>query len=118
MYKIIFYTDQNNRSDLLDFINELRRKKNTKESRIKLNKIAAYLNQLSKNGLLIGEPYIKHLQEDIWELRPSRDRILFAFLNNKEILLISHFIKKTQKTPKREIEKAMRLLKEYKERRN
>lgn len=31
---------------------------------------------LSKYGTNLGDTYIKHLQEDIWELRPLRDRIL------------------------------------------
>lgn len=118
MYKIIFYTDKCGKSDLLDYINKLRTKKENKEFRIKLNKITAYINQLSKNGLAIGKPYIKHLEDDIWELRPLRDRILFSTWNNNEFILINNFIKKTQKTPKKEIEKAKRLLKEYKERRD
>lgn len=71
---------------------------------------------LKEKGLLIGEPYIKHLQNDIWELRPLRDRILFVYCENNTFILLSIFIKKTQKTPQREIEKAKRLLKDYKNR--
>lgn len=52
----------------------------------------------------------------IWELRPLRDRILFfAYIDNK-IVLLSHFQKKTQKTPKREIKKAEKLMNDYIER--
>ena len=43
-----------------------------------------------------------------------RDRILFAGWYNNKFILLSVFIKKTQKTPKMEIEKAMRLLEDYK----
>ena len=68
---------------------------------------------LSQRGLSIGEPYIKHIDKEIWELRPLRDRILFASLYNNKFVLLSVFIKKTKKTPKREIEKAKRLLEEY-----
>ena len=46
-----------------------------------------------------------------------RDRILFAEWTGEMFLLISQFVKKTQKTPRREIEKAKRLLEEYRERR-
>lgn len=98
-----------------DYITNLR-KKNNKDSKIKTNKITAYLNQLSKNGLIIGIPYIKHLEEEIWELRPLRERILFACYGKNQFILLNHFVKKTQKTPKKEIEKAKKLLKEYKER--
>jgi len=33
---------------------------------------------LKNRGTMIGEPFIKHLEGEIWELRPLRDRILFA----------------------------------------
>ena len=36
--------------------------------------------------------------------------------DRKSFILLSHFIKKTQKTPQREIDKAQRLMDEYKER--
>ena len=116
MYKIIFYEDKNGESEVYEYIKNLRSKKNNKESRTKLNKITAYINQLSKHGLSLGEPYIKHLDKDIWELRPLRDRILFAYWDNNKFILLSQFIKKTKKTPKKEIEKAKRLLKDCKNR--
>ena len=68
---------------------------------------------LQENGIALGSPYIRHLEGDIWELRPLRDRILFAKLNNNEFVLLSIFIKKTQKTPKYEIIKAKKYLEDY-----
>ena len=59
---------------------------------------------------------MKHIDGDIWELRPIRDRILFAEWTGESFLLISHFMKQTQKTPRREVDKAKRLLDEYRER--
>lgn len=61
-------------------------------------------------GKQLGEPYIKHLDGDIWELRPLRDRILFVAWNNGGFVLLHQFMKKTQKTPAREIEQAKREL--------
>ena len=116
MYQIIFYTDKNGISEVNNYIQQLRAKSNNKDERIKLNKITAYINQLSKRGLTIGEPYIKHLEDDIWELRTLRDRILFACWSNNKFIILSQFMKKTQKTPAREIEKAKRLLEDYKKR--
>ena len=66
MYQIIFYTDKNGTSEVNNYIQQLRAKSNNKDERIKLNKITAYINHLSKRGLTIGEPYIKHLEDDIW----------------------------------------------------
>lgn len=52
----------------------------------------------------------KHLDGEIWELRPLRDRILFVCRVGGGYVLLHHFMKKTQKTPAREIEKAKREL--------
>lgn len=75
-----------------------------------------YIDLLSECGLTLTEPYIKKLDKEIWELRPLRDRILFASWCDNKFVLLSIFMKQTQKTPKREIEKAKRLLEDYKKR--
>ena len=80
MYKIIFYQNQNGESEVENYINTLRKQVNNKDNRVKLNKIIAYMNLLSEQGLEIGSPYIKHLEDDIWELRPIRDRILLPII--------------------------------------
>ena len=69
-----------------------------------------------KHGTAAGEPYVKHLDGDIWELRPLRDRILFFAWDGNSFILLSCFMKSTQKTPKREIEKAKRLMEDFKKR--
>ena len=45
-----------------------------------------------------------------------RDRILFVAWLDGSFVLLHHFVKKTQKTPRREIEKAKRELQDLKER--
>ena len=45
-----------------------------------------------------------------------KDRILFVAWFDGSFVLLHHFVKKTQKTPRREIEKAKRELKDLKER--
>lgn len=112
MYIIEIYEDKNGKSEIKEYIKNLQKKKN-KNNNIKFNKIVAYMRMLSQNGLSIGEPYIKHLDNDIWELRPLRDRILFAYWANNKFILLSIFLKQTQKTPQREIEKTKRLLEDY-----
>ena len=116
VYNIEFYEDKRGNSEIIKYLKELRYK-NNKDARIKLIKITSYINQLSEKGLNLGQPYIKHIQDDIWELRPLRDRILFANFYNNNIILLSIFVKKTDKTPKKEIEKAKRLLIDYLKRR-
>lgn len=109
MHKIHFYKDKNGNEPVAEYITELARKKD-KDSRIKLNKIRDYIKILSEYGTQAGEPYIKHIDGEIWELRPLRDRILFVGWANGSYVLLHQFIKKTQKTPTREIEKAKREL--------
>ena len=100
----------------MEYLLELARK-NDKDSRIKLGKIRDYVKALSIHGLKLGEPYIKHLDGDIWELRPLRDRILFvAWQENSGFVLLHQFMKQTQKTPAYEIEKAKREYKDILER--
>jgi len=119
VYKIIFYKDKNGDSEIEQYIKYLSSKReNNKECRVKFLKITSYIDLLSKYGLELAAPYIKHLSENIWELRPLRDRILFAYWNNNKFILLSQFVKKTQKTPKREIERAKRNLAEYRKRRD
>lgn len=115
MYKVVFYRDKNGISEVAKHIKLLRDRIN-KDNNIKFNKTMSYLRKLREEGLSLGMPYIKHIEDDIWELRPLRDRILFAYFDNNKFVLLSYFMKQTQKTPRREIEKAKRLLRKYKER--
>jgi phage-related protein len=109
LYKILFYRAKDGSRPVADYIIALKRK-NDKDSRIKLNKIQDYINALGEYGLQLREPYIKHLDGEIWELRPLRDRILFVAWHDDSFVLLHQFMKKTQKTPAREIEKAKREL--------
>ena len=109
MHTIHFYRSKDGKRPVADYIRELT-EKNDKDSRIKLHKIQDYINALSEYGLQLREPYIKHLDGDIWELRPLRDRILFVAWHNGSFVLLHSFMKKTQKTPAREIEQAKREL--------
>ena len=105
MHKIFFYKDKKGNEPVLDYLRELS-EKSDKDSRIKLNKIRDYVKALSSYGLQLKEPYIKHIDGEIRELRPLRDRILFVAWHNGGFVLLHTFMKKTQKTPAREIKQA------------
>lgn len=66
--------------------------------------------------LIYGILIIKYIGNNLWELRPIRDRIFFVSWENNSYVLLHHFMKKTQKTPKNEIEKAKRNLQDLIER--
>ena len=115
MYKVHFYKDKNGNCPIIDYIRDLS-KRQDKDSRIKLNKIQEYINYLKKEGKRAGEPYIKPITDEIWELRPIKDRILFAAWDGQSLIMLHHFSKKTNKTPSREIAQAKRNLADIKER--
>ena len=115
LYNIYFYKDKSGKEPVAEYLSDLSTK-NDKNSRIKLNKIRDYIKLLSTHGLSLGEPYIKHIEGDLWELRPVRDRIFFITWQNNSFILLHHFLKKSQKTPKKEIEAAKRKINDLKSR--
>lgn len=117
MYNIIFYEDSHGYSDVLEYIKKLDEKAGeNKDARINRNKIVAYLDSLEELGTRVGEPVSKHLEGEIWELRPLKNRFLYAYLEDDTFIILSHFTKKTKKTPKKEIDLAVTRLIDYKER--
>ncbi|WAK03118.1 type II toxin-antitoxin system RelE/ParE family toxin [Methylobacter sp. YRD-M1] len=65
-------------------------------------------------GWPLGMPLVDHLEGDIWEVRIKLDnriaRVLFV-IDNHTMILLHGFIKKSQKTPKPEIDLAKQRLK-------
>ena len=107
MYTVMFYETADGRSTLWDFLEELRMKAATnKDARIQHKQITLYIQLLQENGTRLNENITKHLEDGIWELRPGNNRVFYFFFENDTFVLLHHFRKKSQKTPKREIEKA------------
>lgn len=107
MFKIEFYKKSNGESEILSFLEELRKKAHTnKDARIQHKQIALYIQLLQDNGTRLPENVTKHIEDGIWELRPGDNRVLYFFFENDTFILLHHFRKKTQKTPRKEIEKA------------
>ena len=65
----------------------------------------------------IPKTYLKYLEDGLFEIRVQLAsnifRIFCFFDEEKLIVLANGFQKKTQKTPKKEIEKALKIKKEY-----
>lgn len=64
----------------------------------------------------VGAPHIKHLTGPIWEMRmKGKDgisRALYVTVRDKRVVVVRVFVKKTQKTPRREIDLALQRAKE------
>ena len=117
MFNINFYQNIQGRQPVKEYMDTLQASADSnKDSRIKLKKIYEYLEVLSLTGTRAGEPYVKHIQDDLWELRPLRDRIFFFCWQGDRFILLHHFMKKTQRTPRREIEQALRNREDFIER--
>lgn len=70
---------------------------------------------------MIEDSYSEHLEDGIFELRAKVgsdiSRVLYFFIVDGKAILTNGFIKKTQKTPKRELQRAKDYRKEYLSRR-
>ena len=80
----------------------------------KLNVLINVIQRLSRVGLeLIDTKMVKLIDKPIYELRKDRHRILFAPYGDDGFILLSAFIKETQKTPPKEIRTAKRYHREF-----
>lgn len=64
----------------------------------------------------VGEPHVKHLEGKLWEMRlTGRDgiaRVLYGAAMAQRVVVVRIFVKKTQKTPRAEIDLALRRAKD------
>jgi len=102
-YKVKFYKNSLNKKEpIFDYLEKLDIKNKAK--------ILKYIEFLRINDGYLDEPYSKHIKGKIRELRVNfsrnRHRIFYFTFINKTIILLHLFLKKTQKIPKNEIEKA------------
>jgi phage-related protein len=64
----------------------------------------------------VREPYVKHLEGPLWEMRmKGKDgvaRAVYFAASGRRVVVVHVFAKKTQKTPRREVETALKQAKE------
>lgn len=114
MHKIIFYEEKDGYAPVWDFLEKLRVRANkSKDCRIQYKQAVLAIQLLQDNGTWLSSEATKHIDENIWELRPGNNRIFYFMVDGDEFVLLHVFRKKTQKTPIREIEKAKRERNEY-----
>ena len=111
-FEVLFYETENGRIPVEEFLNSL-----PKKSRAKL---VGIISLLQDYGNELRSPYSKHIDDGIFELRgkvgSDITRVLYFFYYDKKIILTNGFVKKTQKTPKNQIEKAKKYRKRFIER--
>ena len=66
----------------------------------------------------VREPHVKHLTGPLWEMRlKGRDgisRAIYVTASGRRVVVVRAFIKKTQTTPRKEMDIAMKRAKEVK----
>ena len=76
-----------------------------------------YVIDMLKTQERVSSKFVSYIREEIYELRAEHNgnifRVFFIFDKGNVVILFNGFQKKTQKTPKREIDMAIKLKKEY-----
>ena len=62
---------------------------------------------------MVWEPIVKLLKMIFGNLRPLNNRIFFFYFKDNKFILLHYFIKKTNKTPKKEIEEAKNRMNDF-----
>ena len=109
---IIFYKKENGRQPVSEFLEGLPKKHRIKALRS--------LQLLEEFGEDLTEPDTKYIEAGIFELRiqfaSDISRIFYFFWHEDKIVVTNGFIKKSQKLPARELEKAKRYKEDYERR--
>ena len=110
----IFYKTDKGKNVVLEFIKKLPKKHKAKALR--------EIDLLEELGTKIKEPHVKKIEDKLWELRiqasPDISRIFYFIAEQKTIVLLHGFIKKTEKTPEREKNIARKRMIDYLRRKN
>ena len=113
MREVNFYQQESGKFPAIEFLNSLSGKQAQK---------VAWVLELFEDTSIVSKQYFKKLKntDDIWEIRIiySGDifRLLGFFENNGNFIVTNGFVKKTQKTPKNEIQLAEERKRKYYER--
>lgn len=72
-------------------------------------KVFAFLKHLSEYGPQVRRPMADYMgnKTGLYELRPGRHRVIYFYMERKNIILLHAFFKKTDKIPESDIETAL-----------
>ena len=108
-FEIIFYKTDSGEEPVKDFLKSLDTKMRAK--------MLLSVRIVKEKGYQARMPYSEELEDGIFELRAKVgsdiSRVLYFFVIGRKIVLTNGFIKKTQKTPRSEIERAKRYRADY-----
>jgi len=98
-WRVNYYKDQNGKKPVEEWIDTL-------DVKLKV-KIFRAFELLEEFNLNLKAPYVKPLEDKLYELRVKDSkgiyRIIYFSYTNRQFIMLNGFVKKTQKTPKKEI---------------
>lgn len=81
-------------------------------------RIIRLLELIESHGANLGSPHTKPMGDGLFEIRAKAQegigRGLFCYLDGRHVHILHAFVKKSQKTPKRELDLAIRRMREVK----
>ena len=80
-----------------------------------------FLLILEEFGPHIGMSYVRYLNNDLWELRTpfgGQSFRVFFFIDGNKLVAVHAIVKKSAKTPSRDLDTAIARMKEYKQRKD
>lgn len=108
--EVEFYKTEAGREVVAEFLDSLPEKA--------LAKVFRDIDLLAEYGSDLHEPYTKHIEGPLWELRSKFSsnvyRIFYFIWKDNKLILLHGYTKKTQKAPPKEIEVARKRLMDYK----
>lgn len=101
-FEVIFFDKEDGTEPAREFLQSIDKKMRTK--------LLVAIDMLADNGPLLREPYSKHIDDGIFELRAKVgsdiSRVLYFFVVGRKVVLTNGFVKKSQRTPPAEIRRA------------
>jgi len=111
-WEVEFYKDGSGREPVFAFLNDLPAGTRAKVVRL--------IDLLSEQGVLLKEPYTRRIRGKLRELRVKDHlgnvRVFYFTFTSRRFVLLHGFLKKTGKTPAREIDLAEKRMKDFMER--
>jgi len=108
-WEIELYKDGSGKEPVAEFLDDL-----TPGARAKVVKM---FDRLAEYGVLLDEPFTRQVRGKIRELRVKDNqgniRILYFTFTGRRFILLHGFLKKTDKTPEREIELAEKRMRDF-----
>jgi phage-related protein len=101
-FEIEFYSSEDGGEPVAEFLDSLDSKMSAK--------LVGLMEILEEKGIELRMPYSEHIEDGIFELRCKQGsnitRVMYFFYVGKKIIATNGFVKKTQKTPAKELKLA------------